>query len=86
MADLVGCSPCRQSGKLLALGNFKEKCHHCKGIGWVEKMTEKEEEELLNSSSQDEDLPTFSPPPKVEKALKNKPKPVLKTVRKRIEL
>lgn len=53
MSDLVGCDACRGSGKMLALGNIKEKCPSCKGIGWVSKVTEKDEDEILQSSSTD---------------------------------
>lgn len=36
---------------MLALGNIKSKCEACKGIGWVSKVNDKEEDELLASAA-----------------------------------
>lgn len=40
--DLMGCTPCKGRGKLLGLGSIQEDCSHCKGIGWVEKLSDKD--------------------------------------------
>ena len=45
--DVMGCESCRGTGKVIALGNFKEKCNPCLGVGYV---TKKSKEEAIEST------------------------------------
>lgn len=37
MSDTVTCESCRGVGKILQLGNYKDKCKPCLGLGFVVK-------------------------------------------------
>ncbi len=55
MAELVGCETCRGVGKIVALGNFKEKCGSCLGVGLVNKVSSKDEDEFLKNEDKNLD-------------------------------
>ncbi len=46
-SELVGCDRCKGRKTLVGLGTMVETCSTCKGVGWVEKPSKKDEDEFL---------------------------------------
>lgn len=46
--ELVGCPICKGRKTLVGLGHIPIDCHQCNGIGWIEKVCEKAENDFLN--------------------------------------
>jgi len=53
-SELVGCHVCKGRKVLLGLGSMEITCEKCKGIGWIEKFSEKDEDEFLYAKDKQE--------------------------------
>lgn len=52
MDSVETCKPCRGAKQIVGLGNLKKQCPTCIGVGYITKVSEKDEDELLNAPAE----------------------------------
>jgi hypothetical protein len=57
----ISCECCRGLGKILGLGNMKEKCVECKGVGYTSSKKQKDQDtdDFLNTKKLDHNQDSF---------------------------
>lgn len=49
--QIVGCPSCKGRKTFPGLGSIPQTCDVCSGVGWITKVTDEEEDELLNGTN-----------------------------------
>ena len=57
MKTVERCKNCKGQKQLIGMGGMPKKCHYCSGIGYVDKIAEKDVDDYLSAKSPAESLP-----------------------------